>query len=194
MATTMTQSPPQANKMTAEERKVILASSVGTVFEWYDFYIYGTLATILAKQFFSGVEPAAAFIFTLLAFAAGFAVRPFGALFFGHIGDLVGRKYTFIITISCMGAGTFLIGVLPSFASAGIIAPILLIALRLLQGLALGGEYGGAAVYVSEHAPKGKRGFYTSWIQTTGTAGMFLALVVVLLTTYVTGDDFSRWG
>jgi len=152
--------------MTGEERKVILASSVGTVFEWYDFYIYGTLATILAKQFFSGVEPQAAFIFTLLAFAAGFAVRPFGALVFGHIGDLVGRKYTFIITITCMGLGTFLIGVLPSFASAGIVAPILLIALRLLQGLALGGEYGGAAIYVAEHAPKGKRGLYTSWIQT----------------------------
>src|ERR1700688_4325293 len=151
MATTMAQFPPQAEKMTAEERKVILASSVGTVFEWYDFYIYGTLAVILAKQFFSGVEPAAAFIFTLLAFAAGFAVRPFGALVFGHIGDLVGRKYTFIITIPCMGLGTFLIGVLPSFAAAGIVAPICLVALRLLQGLALGGEYGGAALYVAEH-------------------------------------------
>src|SRR6202161_1798371 len=139
MATIMSESLPQAHKMTAEERKVILASSVGTVFEWYDFYIYGTLATILAKQFFSGVEPPAAFIFTLLAFAAGFAVRPFGALLFGHIGDLVGRKYTFIITITCMGMGTFLIGLLPSFAAAGIVAPICLIALRLLQGLALGG-------------------------------------------------------
>src|SRR6202166_2930590 len=180
MATTMTQALPQANKMTSEERKVILASSVGTVFEWYDFYIYGTLATILAKQFFSGVEPQAAFIFTLLAFAAGFAVRPFGALLFGHIGDLVGRKYTFIVTITCMGMGTFLIGVLPSFASAGIAAPILLIALRLLQGLALGGEYGGAAIYVAEHAPAGKRGLYTSWIQTTATLGLFLSLLVII--------------
>src|ERR1700693_4326074 len=180
MATTMTESLPQASKMTGEERKVILASSVGTVFEWYDFYIYGTLATILAKQFFSGVEPQAAFIFTLLAFAAGFAVRPFGAVLFGHIGDLVGRKYTFIITITCMGMGTFLIGVLPSFASAGLVAPILLIALRLLQGLALGGEYGGAAIYVAEHAPKNQRGFYTSWIQTTATVGLFMALLIVL--------------
>jgi MFS family permease len=195
MATIMTQSLPDAHKMTSEERKVILASSVGTVFEWYDFYIYGTLATILAKQFFSGVEPQAAFIFTLLAFAAGFAVRPFGALFFGHIGDLVGRKYTFIITISCMGAGTFLIGLLPSFASAGIIAPILLIALRLLQGLALGGEYGGAAIYVAEHAPKGKRGLYTSWIQTTATLGLFVALLLVLgVRTYLGEDAFGTWG
>ena len=195
MATIMTQSLPDAHKMTSEERKVILASSVGTVFEWYDFYIYGTLATILAKQFFSGVEPQAAFIFTLLAFAAGFAVRPFGALFFGHIGDLVGRKYTFIITISCMGAGTFLIGLLPSFASAGIVAPILLIALRLLQGLALGGEYGGAAIYVAEHAPKGKRGLYTSWIQTTATLGLFVALLLVLgVRTYLGEDAFGAWG
>src|SRR6202167_1132078 len=195
MATTMTQSAPRADRMTAEERKVILASSVGTVFEWYDLYIYGTLATILAKQFFSGVEPAAAFIFTLLAFAAGFAVRPFGALLFGHIGDLVGRKYTFIITITCMGLGTFLIGVLPSFASAGILAPILLIALRLLQGLALGGEYGGAAIYVAEHAPKGKRGLYTSWIQTTATLGLFVALLLVLgVRTYLGEQAFVAWG
>jgi len=195
MATTMTQSVPQGNKMTGEVRKVILASSVGTVFEWYDFYIYGTLATILAKQFFSGVEPQAAFVFTLLAFAAGFAVRPFGALVFGHIGDLVGRKYTFIITITCMGMGTFLIGVLPSFASAGIAAPILLIALRLLQGLALGGEYGGAAIYVAEHAPMGKRGLYTSWIQTTATLGLFVALLLVLgVRTYMGEDSFAAWG
>ena len=195
MATIMADSLPQAHKMTGEERKVILASSVGTVFEWYDFYIYGTLATILAKQFFSGVEPPAAFIFTLLAFAAGFAVRPFGALLFGHIGDLVGRKYTFIITISCMGMGTFLIGVLPSFASAGIAAPVLLIALRLLQGLALGGEYGGAAIYVAEHAPAGKRGLYTSWIQTTATLGLFVALLLVLgVRTYLGEDAFAAWG
>ena len=195
MATTMAHSLPEARKMTGEERKVILASSVGTIFEWYDFYIYGTLATILAKQFFSGVEPGAAFIFTLLAFAAGFAVRPFGALVFGHVGDLVGRKYTFIITITFMGLGTFLIGVLPSFASAGIIAPILLIALRLLQGLALGGEYGGAAIYVAEHAPNGKRGLYTSWIQTTATLGLFVALLLVLgIRTYVGEDAFAVWG
>ena len=195
MATIMADSISQAHKMTGEERKVILASSVGTVFEWYDFYIYGTLATILAKQFFSGVEPPAAFIFTLLAFAAGFAVRPFGALLFGHIGDLVGRKYTFIVTITCMGMGTFLIGVLPSFASAGIAAPILLIALRLLQGLALGGEYGGAAIYVAEHAPAGKRGLYTSWIQTTATLGLFVALLLVLgVRTYLGEDAFAAWG
>src|ERR1700680_1324990 len=150
MATTMTQSLPETHKMTGEERKVILASSLGTVFEWYDFYIYGTLATILAKEFFSGVEPGAAFIFTLLAFAAGFAVRPFGALVFGHIGDLVGRKYTFIITITCMGMGTFLIGLLPSFAAAGLVAPVWLVGLRLLQGLALGGGYGGAAILFPE--------------------------------------------
>src|SRR6202049_1286343 len=195
MATTIMQFPPQANKMTGEERKVILASSLGTVFEWYDFYIYGTLATILAKEFFSGVEPGAAFIFTLLAFAAGFAVRPFGALVFGHIGDLVGRKYTFIITITCMGLGTFLIGLLPSFASAGIVAPILLVSLRLLQGLALGGEYGGAAIYVAEHAPMGKRGLYTSWIQTTATLGLFVALLLVLgVRTYIGEDAFVAWG
>jgi MFS family permease len=181
--------------MTGEERKVIFASSLGTVFEWYDFYIYGTLATILAKQFFSGVEPQAAFIFTLLAFAAGFAVRPFGALFFGRIGDLTGRKYTFLITITCMGLGTFLIGVLPSFASAGIIAPICLIALRLLQGLALGGEYGGAAIYVAEYAPRGKRGLYTSWIQTTATLGLFVALLLVLgVRTYTGEEAFAAWG
>jgi MFS family permease len=195
MATTMTESLPRSNKMTGEERKVIFASSLGTVFEWYDFYIYGTLATILAKQFFSGVEPQAAFIFTLLAFAAGFAVRPFGALFFGRIGDLVGRKYTFLITITCMGLGTFLIGVLPSFATAGIIAPICLIGLRLLQGLALGGEYGGAAIYVAEYAPKGKRGLYTSWIQTTATLGLFVALLLVLgVRTYTGEDAFAAWG
>jgi MFS family permease len=195
MATIMADSMPQAHRMTGEERKVILASSLGTVFEWYDFYIYGTLATILAKQFFSGVEPPAAFIFTLLAFAAGFAVRPFGALLFGHIGDLVGRKYTFIVTITCMGTGTFLIGVLPSFASAGMAAPILLIALRLLQGLALGGEYGGAAIYVAEHAPAGKRGLYTSWIQTTATLGLFVALLLVLgVRTYLGEDAFAVWG
>jgi hypothetical protein len=166
--------------MTAEERMVIFASSLGTVFEWYDFYIYGTLAPILAAQFFAGVNPSAAFIFTLLAFAAGFAVRPFGALFFGRLGDLIGRKYTFLITMTLMGLGTFCIGLLPNYASWGIAAPITLIGLRLFQGLALGGEYGGAAIYVAEHAPKNKRGYYTSWIQTTATVGLFMALLVVL--------------
>jgi len=166
--------------MTADERLVIFASSLGTVFEWYDFYIYGTLAPILAVQFFAGVNPSAAFIFTLLAFAAGFAVRPFGALFFGRLGDLIGRKYTFLITMTLMGLGTFCIGLLPNYATWGIAAPITLIALRLFQGLALGGEYGGAAIYVAEHAPKNQRGFYTSWIQTTATVGLFMALLIVL--------------
>jgi MFS family permease len=181
--------------MTSEERKVIFASSLGTVFEWYDFYIYGTLAPILAAQFFSGVNPTAAFIFTLLAFASGFAVRPFGALFFGRLGDLIGRKYTFLITMTLMGIGTFFIGVLPSYASAGIIAPIILIFLRLAQGLALGGEYGGAATYVAEHAPKDKRGYYTSWIQTTATVGLFMALLLVLGVRSAQGEPtFVAWG
>jgi MFS family permease len=166
--------------MTANERLVIFASSLGTVFEWYDFYIYGTLAPILAVQYFAGVNPSAAFIFTLLAFAAGFAVRPFGALFFGRLGDLIGRKYTFLITMTLMGLGTFCIGLLPNYATWGIAAPITLIGLRLVQGLALGGEYGGAAIYVAEHAPKNQRGFYTSWIQTTATVGLFMALLIVL--------------
>src|ERR1700723_2379372 len=181
--------------MTAEERLVIFASSLGTVFEWYDFYIYGTLGVILAKQFFSGVNPTAGFIFTLLAFAAGFAVRPFGALVFGRIGDLVGRKYTFLITMTLMGLGTFLIGLLPSYASVGITAPILLIGLRLVQGLALGGEYGGAAIYVAEHAPQGRRGFYTSWIQTTATIGLFMALLLILgVRTWQGEAVFADWG
>ncbi len=166
--------------MTADERLVIFASSLGTLFEWYDFYIYGTLAPILAAKFFAGVNPSAAFIFTLLAFAAGFFVRPFGALFFGRLGDLVGRKYTFLITMTVMGLGTFCIGLLPTYATWGIAAPVALIALRLFQGLALGGEYGGAAIYVAEHAPKNQRGFYTSWIQTTATVGIFMALLVGL--------------
>ncbi len=153
-------------------RRVIFASSLGTVFEWYDFYLYGSLAAVISKQFFSGVNETTGFIFALLAFSAGFFVRPFGALVFGRLGDLVGRKYTFLITIVIMGLGTALIGVLPSYASIGVAAPILLVALRLLQGLALGGEYGGAATYVAEHAPPGKRGLYTSWIQTTATVGL----------------------
>ena len=181
--------------MTSEERMVIFASSLGTVFEWYDFYIYGTLAPILAAQFFSGVNPTAAFIFTLLAFAAGFAVRPFGALFFGRLGDIIGRKYTFLITMSLMGVGTFFIGVLPSYKAAGIIAPVVLICLRLAQGLALGGEYGGAAIYVAEHAPKNKRGLYTSWIQTTATLGLFMALLLVLGIRSSQGEPtFAAWG
>jgi MFS family permease len=179
--TTMTASlERERGTMTSAERLVIFASSLGTVFEWYDFYIYGTLAPILAVQFFAGVNPSAAFIFTLLAFAAGFAVRPFGALFFGRLGDLIGRKYTFLITMTLMGLGTFCIGLLPTYATWGIAAPITLIGLRLFQGLALGGEYGGAAIYVAEHAPKNQRGFYTSWIQTTATVGLFMALLIVL--------------
>ena len=169
-----------ARVLTQGHKKVIFASSLGTVFEWYDFYLYGSLAAIIAKQFFSGLNETSAFIFALLAFAAGFAVRPFGALVFGRLGDLVGRKYTFLITIVIMGASTFLVGLLPSYASIGVAAPVILIALRLLQGLALGGEYGGAATYVAEHAPHGKRGLYTSFIQTTATLGLFLSLLVIL--------------
>ena len=166
--------------MTAAEKKVILASSLGTVFEWYDFYLYGSLAVIIGAQFFSAFDPTTRNVFALLAFAAGFLVRPFGALFFGRIGDLVGRKYTFLITILIMGLSTFLVGLLPSYAQIGWIAPVVLILLRMLQGLALGGEYGGAAVYVAEHAPVGRRGFYPSWIQTTATLGLLLSLVVIL--------------
>jgi MFS family permease len=178
-----------------ETRSVIFASSLGTVFEWYDFYLYGSLAAIISRQFFSGVNPTAAFIFALLAFAAGFAVRPFGALFFGRIGDLVGRKYTFLVTILIMGVSTFIVGILPSYESIGIAAPVILIILRLLQGLALGGEYGGAATYVAEHAPHGKRGLYTSWIQTTATLGLFLSLVVIMGCRTLLGTEaFEEWG
>src|ERR1700684_2683868 len=181
--------------MTAAERKVIFASSLGTVFEWYDFYIYGTLGSFLAKYFFSNVPPNVGFIFALLAFAAGFAVRPFGALIFGRLGDLVGRKYTFLITMSLMGVGTFFIGLLPGYATWGIAAPIVLIALRLVQGLALGGEYGGAAIYVAEHAPANKRGYYTSWIQTTATVGLFMAILLVLgVRTWMGEAAFGDWG
>src|SRR3954449_11447994 len=195
MATSTTATGIGSERMSSEAKMVIFASSLGTVFEWYDFYIYGTLAPILAAQFFSGVNPTAAFIFTLLAFAAGFAVRPFGALFFGRLGDLIGRKYTFLITMTLMGVGTFFIGLLPSYASAGIIAPVILIGLRLAQGLALGGEYGGAAIYVAEHAPKNRRGYYTSWIQTTATVGLFMALLLVLgIRTYQGEPTFAAWG
>ena len=178
-----------------EVRGVIFASSLGTVFEWYDFYLYGSLAAIISKQFFSGVNPTAAFIFALMAFAAGFAVRPFGALVFGRLGDLVGRKYTFLVTIVIMGLSTFVVGVLPSYATIGIAAPVILVALRLLQGLALGGEYGGAATYVAEHAPDGQRGKYTAWIQTTATLGLFLSLLVILACRTALGtEQFEAWG
>ncbi|WP_119965187.1 MFS transporter [Simplicispira lacusdiani] len=186
---------PAARPMSAEEKKVIFASSLGTVFEWYDFYLYGSLAAIIAKQFFSGLDAGSAFIFALLAFAAGFIVRPFGALVFGRLGDMIGRKYTFLVTILIMGISTFIVGVLPSYASIGVAAPVILICLRMLQGLALGGEYGGAATYVAEHAPHGKRGAYTSWIQTTATLGLFLSLLVILGTRTVMGEAaFGDWG
>ena len=184
-----------ARPMSSEEKKVIFASSLGTIFEWYDFYLYGSLAAIISKQFFSGVNETAAFIFALMAFAAGFAVRPFGAIVFGRLGDLVGRKHTFLITILIMGVSTFGVGLLPSYASIGIAAPVILIGLRLLQGLALGGEYGGAATYVAEHAPDGKRGFYTSWIQTTATIGLFLSLLIILGVRTAIGEEaFADWG
>ncbi|MEL7939709.1 MFS transporter [Pseudomonas delhiensis] len=177
-----------------EERKVIFASSLGTVFEWYDFFLYGSLAAVISKQFFAGVNDTTAFIFALLAFAAGFLVRPFGALVFGRLGDMIGRKYTFLVTILLMGLSTFCVGLLPSYASIGVAAPIILIALRLLQGLALGGEYGGAAIYVAEHAPANKRGAYTSWIQCTATAGLLLSLLVIWGCRQFTGEAFESWG
>lgn len=180
--------------MTPEEKKVIFASSLGTVFEWYDFYLYGSLAAVIAKQFFSGLDPTSAYIFALLAFAAGFLVRPFGAIVFGRLGDMIGRKYTFLVTILIMGVSTFVVGLLPNYATIGVAAPIILVALRMLQGLALGGEYGGAATYVAEHSPHGKRGLYTSWIQTTATLGLFLSLIVILLCREFTGPDFEVWG
>jgi len=191
----MALNPPRSGGMTSEERLVIFASSLGTVFEWYDFYIYGTLAVFLAKFFFSNVPANIAFIFTLLAFAAGFAVRPFGALIFGRLGDMIGRKYTFLITMSLMGIGTFFIGVLPGYAAWGILAPTVLVGLRLIQGLALGGEYGGAAIYVAEHAPANKRGYYTSWIQTTATLGLFMAILLILgIRTWMGEAAFGDWG
>jgi MFS family permease len=181
--------------MTKDERFVIFASSLGTVFEWYDFYLYGSLAAIIGAQFFSAYPPATRDIFALLAFAAGFLVRPFGALVFGRIGDIVGRKYTFLVTILIMGMSTFIVGLLPNAATIGIAAPIILIGLRLLQGLALGGEYGGAATYVAEHSPPGKRGYYTSFIQTTATLGLFLSLLVILFTRTILGEaEFASWG
>jgi MFS family permease len=179
----------------AAHRRVIFASSLGTVFEWYDFYLYGSLVTVITKKFFSGMNDTTAFLFALLAFAAGFFVRPFGALVFGRLGDLVGRKYTFLVTIVIMGASTALVGVLPTYETAGVIAPIIFIALRLLQGLALGGQYGGAATYIAEHAPEGRRGLYTSWIQTTATLGFFLSLLVILACrSSMSPEQFDAWG
>ena len=195
MAIAATAGAEPGRRMTREERKVIIASSVGTVFEWYDFYLAGSLAVNISATFFSGVNPTAAFIFTLLGFAAGFAVRPFGALFFGSLGDLIGRKYTFLVTMTLMGISTFVVGLLPSYAAIGFIAPVLFIVCRLIQGLALGGEYGGAATYVAEHAPQNRRGYYTSWIQTTATVGLFLSLIVVLvLRLWLTPAQFNEWG
>ncbi len=181
--------------MTREEKRVILASSAGTIFEWYDFYLYGSLAAIIGAQFFSSFPEATRNVFALLAFAAGFLVRPFGALVFGRLGDLVGRKYTFLMTILIMGASTFIVGLLPGYATIGWAAPIILIILRMLQGLALGGEYGGAVVYVAEHAPQHRRGFFTSWIQTTATLGLLLSLMVILTVRTIVGEkDFAEWG
>ena len=186
---------PEPAPLRQSDRLVIAASSLGTVFEWYDFYLYGLLAAIISAQFFSGVNETTGFIFALAAFAAGFAVRPFGAILFGRIGDMVGRKYTFLVTMGIMGLSTFAVGLLPSYAAAGVAAPVLLVALRLLQGLALGGEYGGAATYVAEHAPAGRRGLYTSFIQTTATLGLFLALIVVIgLRTWLGEEAFAAWG
>lgn len=195
MAAVLPHQHSASGEITSGHKKVIFASSLGTVFEWYDFYLYGSLAAVIAKQFFSGLNPTSAFIFALLAFAAGFAVRPFGALVFGRLGDMVGRKHTFLITIVIMGLSTFLVGCLPSYQSIGVAAPIILIVLRMLQGLALGGEYGGAATYVAEHAPDSKRGLYTSFIQTTATLGLFLSLLVILGCRLALGPEaFDAWG
>jgi MFS family permease len=193
--TASTGTPPRSGGITKEERKVIFASSLGTVFEWYDFYLYGSLAAIIAKHFFAGVNETTAFIFALLAFAAGFAVRPFGAIVFGRLGDMIGRKHTFLITIVIMGVSTAIVGLLPGYATIGVAAPVILITLRLLQGLALGGEYGGAATYVAEHAPRNRRGFFTSWIQTTATLGLFMSLLVILACRTGLGNEaFEAWG
>ncbi len=195
MATSYEDALPKHHEATQSEKLVITASSLGTVFEWYDFYLYGLLATIISAQFFSGVNETTGFIFALAAFAAGFAVRPFGALVFGRIGDMVGRKNTFLVTMGLMGLSTFVVGVLPSYASIGVAAPIMLLVMRLVQGLALGGEYGGAATYVAEHAPNNKRGLYTSFIQTTATLGLFAALLVVIGTRTLIGEEaFKDWG
>ncbi|MBU2042809.1 MAG: MFS transporter, partial [Alphaproteobacteria bacterium] len=191
----MTEAATDEHTVDRDDRLVILASSVGTVIEWYDFYLYGSLAAIITVQFFSGVNETTGYIFALMAFAAGFAVRPFGAVFFGRLGDLWGRKNTFLVTMLLMGLSTFVVGLLPSYAAIGVAAPIILIAMRLLQGLALGGEYGGAATYVAEHAPPGKRGLYTSFIQITATAGLMLSLLVILGVRTAVGEAaFLDWG
>ena len=195
MSSTTASGVPATGALTGAHKKVIFASSLGTVFEWYDFYLYGSLAALIGKHFFTGLNDTSQFIFALLAFAAGFAVRPFGALVFGRLGDMIGRKYTFLVTIVIMGLSTFLVGVLPSYDTIGIAAPVALISLRLLQGLALGGEYGGAATYVAEHAPHGKRGLYTSFIQTTATLGLFLSLLVIwACRNYLGKETFEDWG
>ncbi|MGH8187131.1 MAG: MFS transporter [Steroidobacteraceae bacterium] len=194
MATTVDIATKPATGIDRAHRRVIMASSLGTMFEWYDFYLYGSLAAIMSRQFFAGVNETTAFIFALLAFAAGFAVRPFGAAIFGRLGDMAGRKHTFLITIVIMGIATALVGVLPTYASIGVAAPIFLITLRLLQGLAVGGEYGGAATYIAEHAPPGRRAYYTSWIQITATAGMILSLLVILGCRWLMGPEFETWG
>jgi MFS family permease len=195
LATIHDQGQSSGHVATQNEKLVIAASSLGTVFEWYDFYLYGLLATYISAQFFSGVNETTGFIFALAAFAAGFAVRPFGALVFGRIGDLVGRKNTFLVTMGIMGLSTFAVGLLPSYASIGVAAPVILLIMRLAQGLALGGEYGGAATYVAEYAPEGKRGLYTSWIQTTATFGLFAALLVVIGFRFALGEEaFAAWG
>ena len=176
-------------------RKIIIASSLGTLIEWYDFYIFGSLAIVISTKFFPQTNPTAAFLSTLATFAAGFVVRPFGALFFGRLGDMIGRKYTFMVTLLLMGGSTFLIGCIPDYATIGFMAPLLVLILRLLQGLALGGEYGGAATYVAEHSPKNERGYWTSWIQTTATAGLFISLTVILITRNLLGTEtFENWG
>ncbi len=185
----------RSRPMTSQEKRVVFASTAGSIFEWYDFYLYGSLASIIAKNFFSNVNPTASYIFALLAFAAGFAVRPFGAVLFGRLGDLVGRKYTFLITILIMGLSTFLVGLLPNFHAIGFVAPIVLVLLRLAQGLAIGGEYGGAAIFVAEHSPQRRRGFYTSWIQMTAPLGLLLSLIVVLAFRSLIGEaDFELYG
>ena len=184
-----------SDKKTTGIWKVISASSMGTMIEWYDFYIFGSLAVVLSTKFFPTDNPTAAFLSTLATFAAGFVVRPFGALFFGRLGDLIGRKYTFMVTLMLMGGATFVIGCIPSYETIGFAAPILVLVLRLLQGLALGGEYGGAATYVAEHAPAGQKGYWTSWIQTTATVGLFISLMVILITkASLSKEAFDEWG
>ena len=189
----MEETPPASSPKTI--RKVILASSAGTLIEWYDFYIFGSLSTIISERFFPKENPTAAYLATLAIFATGFIVRPFGAIIFGRIGDRVGRKYTFLITLLLMGLSTFAIGLIPSYGRIGIMAPILVLLLRLVQGLALGGEYGGAAIYVAEHSPPGRRGYFTSFIQTTATFGLFISIAVILATrACLDADEFNQWG